>query len=151
MTTKELAEKLSRTRSLYIFRSYSPTDAAQDQLHGRTHYADRDTLRIFYARILSARPEFEGLFYRITESCALDPDNTARGFRVVLFDLFGQAVYRPEFKGCRKTRDPAERDFSKWAQTFDPVAHYRDALAARAGRLSAEVQTLESIFETETA
>jgi hypothetical protein len=152
MNAQELAQKLSRTQHLYAFRGFSnPADCAQDQLSGRTHYADPDTLRFHHARILSARPEVEGLFYRITESCALDYENTARGFRVVLFDLFGQTVYRPSLEECRKTRDPAERDFTKWLQTFDPVAYYRDALEARADRLSQQAAAMREIFETAEA
>ena len=152
MTALELAQKLSRTQHLYIVRGFSnPADCAQDQLSGRTHYAEASTLRFFHARILSARPEIEGLFYRITESCALDPYNDSRGFRVVLFDLFGEAVYRPSLEECRKTRDAAERDFTKWLQTFDPLAHYRDALEARADRLTKQAAAMREIFETAEA
>ena len=149
MQTKDLAERLGRTQHLYQFRGYSnPTDCAQDQLQGRTHYADPSTLRFFHARILSARPVFDGLFYWITESCSLDPDNERRGYRVVLFDLFGETVYRPDLNGCRKTRSAAETDYQAWANTFNPVAYYRQALAAKADRLNRTAEQLREIFET---
>lgn len=152
MDSKTLAEKLSRTQSVYINRGYSnAVDRAQDQLGGRTHYADPDTLRFFKARILSARPEHDGLFYAITESCALDPYNESRGFRVVLFDLFGQTVYRPDLDSCRKTRTAAENDYKTWSETFNPVDYYRDAIAQKAERLERQTRALFDIFETETA
>lgn len=149
MNTKELAEKLSQTQHLYQFRGYSsPTDCAQDQLGGRTHYAEPDTLKFFKSRILSARPENEGLCYRITESCALDPDNSRRGYRVVLFDLFGSTIYRPSLDECRRSREAAEKDFSRWAETFDPIAHYRQNLTARADKMTATAQAFREIFDT---
>lgn len=152
MDSKILAEKLSRTHSLYIFRGFSsPVDCAQDQLEGRTHYADPDTLRFFKARILSARPVFDGLFYSITESCALDPYNERRGFRVVLFDLFGQVVYRPDLDNCKKTRTAAENAFDEWLETFAPVDYYREAIGNRGASLERQAKALFDIFETQTA
>lgn len=152
MTTQELAEKLSRTHSLYTFRGFSsPADCAQDQLQGRTHYVDPSTLRFFKARILYAKPMMDGLFYWILESCAQDPYNESRGFRAVLFDLFGEVVYRPDFEGCRKTKARADADFQAWNKTFNPIEHYRQTLEARANRLSRDAETMREIFETETA
>jgi len=149
MQTKELADKLSRTQHLYIFRGFSnPADCAQDQLQGRTHYAEPSTLRFFKARILGSRPIHDGLFYWIMESCSIDPDNTERGFRAVVFDLFGEAVYRPSLNECRKTRAAAETAFQSWANTFDPIEHYRQAVAARADRLSQQAAAMREIFET---
>ena len=152
MNTETLSQKLSRTQHLYIFRGFSnPVDCAQDQLQGRTHYADPDTLRYFKARILSARPKHDGLFYLILESCALDPDNERRGYRAVMFDLFGETVYRPNLDGCRRTRAAAEKDFALWSESFDPIAYYRQALDAKAGNLTRQAEALREIFETETA
>lgn len=152
MNTETLSQKLSRTQRLYIFRGFSsPVDCAQDQLQGRTHYADPSTLRYFKARILSARPKHDGLFYLILESTALDPDNERRGYRAVMFDLFGEAVYRPDLDRCRRTRAAAEKDFELWSESFDPIAHYRKALEERAGRLSRQAEAMREIFETETA
>lgn len=152
MDTKTLAANLSRTQHIYIFRGFSnPVDCAQDQLHGRTHYAEASTLRFFHARILGARPLYDGLFYWIMESCAIDHKNTSRGFRAVLFDLFGEAVYRPSLDDCKKNRSAAETAFQSWANTFDPIEHYRHALAARADRLSQQAAAMREIFETAEA
>lgn len=149
MNTKELAEKLSRTQHLYQFRGYSsPTDCAQDQLRGKTYYVEPDTLRFHKGRVLAARPLHEGLFYWIFESCSLDYENTRRGFRAVLFDLFGNTVYRPSLDECRKSRSAAETDFQSWANTFDPIAHYRQNLTARADKMTATAQAFREIFET---
>ena len=151
MNTQELASKINATYAAQLYRSryfHKSADAAQDALSGRTHYADPETLRYFHSRILSAFPILDGLFFRITESCALNPDNTRRGYRVVLFDLFGTAVYRPDLENCRRTREAAEKDYSAWAETFNPVAHYEQNLAARADKLDREAQALRGVFET---
>lgn len=150
MTTQELAARLDRSWAVNLYRSryfHHSLDAAQDALTGRTHYVDTDTLRYFHSRILSAHPIFDGLFYQITESCSLDPDNSRRGFRCVVFDIFGEAVYRPDLESCRASRDPAERDCTKWRDTFDPVSYYRETLAKRAERMGKDAAALLEVIE----
>lgn len=117
---------------LYNERRNHATDNAQDNLGGRTHYADAGTLRFHKSRILSARPIMSGAFFLIIESCALDMHNTRRGFRAVLFDLLGEAVYRPKLEECRRTREQASADFWAWCNQFDELGHYRDAMNERA-------------------
>jgi hypothetical protein len=117
---------------LYNERRNHATDNAQDNLGGRTHYADAGTLRFHKSRILSARPIMSGAFFLIIESCALDMHNTRRGFRAVLFDLLGEAVYRPKLEECRRTREQASADFWSWCNQFDELGHYRDAMNERA-------------------
>lgn len=120
---------------LYTSRCSHPAINAQENLRGRTHYVDPDTLRFHKSRILSARPILSGAFFLIIESCALDYDNTRRGVRAVLFDLMGTTVYRPSLEDCRRTREQACRDFEAWLGSFDPIAHYRAAMLAQAERL----------------
>lgn len=149
MTHQELAARLDRSYAARLYRSryfYHPRDAAYDALAGRTHYADPETLRYFHSRILSARPILDGLFYRITESCALDPDNSRRGFRCVVFDIFGEIVYRQELAQCRASRDPAERDCTRWLETFDPVGYYRETLESRAARMNKDAAALLEVI-----
>ena len=67
---------------------------AQQNLRGKTHYVDDETLRYHHARILGARAICDGLFFKIIESVSLDMRNTRRSFRVVVFDLFGAVVER---------------------------------------------------------
>jgi hypothetical protein len=152
MTTQELAARLDRSYAVRRYRDryfYNPRDAAQDALIGRTHYVNTDTLRFHHSRILSARPIFDGLFFRITESCSLDPDNTRRGFRCVVFDIFGETVYRPSLEICRASRDPAERDCTRWLETFDPVGYYRETLEKRAARMNKDAAALLEVIDSE--
>ena len=152
MTTEELAARLDRSYAAKLYRSryfYHARDAAQDALTGRTHYADPETLRYFHSRILSAYPILDGLFFRLTESCSLDPDNTRRGFRCVLFDIFGEVVYRPDLESCRASRDPAERDCTRWLETFDPVGYYRETLEKRAERMAKDAAALLEAIDSE--
>ena len=123
---------------LYTERRSPPVDNAQENLMGRTHYADPATLRFHKSRILSARPVMSGAFFLVIESCALDYNNTRRGTRAVLFDLLGDTVYRPKLEDCHRTREQASAAYWRWVESFDPVEHYRDAMQRKAERMQAQ-------------
>ena len=114
---------------------------AQQNLSGRTHYVDDDTLRFFGSRIVSAYPTDNGLFFKIVESVATDHDKSRRGFRVVVFDLFGCAVFRPSFEECTSSSAAAEKYYSKHYDT-DTWKHYRAELKNRAARLAAQAAAM---------
>jgi hypothetical protein len=79
---------------LYWNESSYPKINAQRNLCGRTHYVDDATLKGFYSRIISARHTNGGLLFAIVTSDAKDYQNRSRGFRYVIFDLFGNVVER---------------------------------------------------------
>lgn len=135
-----------RTAGVILFesRSYDAKRNAQQNLSGRTHYVDDDTLRYFAARILSSRDMMSGAFFRITESSAKNWEKTERGVRVVLFDVFGETVYRPDHDGMHRTREQAEKAFDKWLGTFDPFTYYREKLESRAGSLIKEAARIQA-------
>ena len=108
---------------------------AQQNLQGRTHYAEDESLRFFHARIVSAHADQNGLFFKMVESIAVDYKNTRRGFRVVVFDLFGQVIYRPSLDDCASTQAAAVVLWMK-SEKIDPAAYYRAELKARANRLT---------------
>lgn len=129
---------------LYQNRWFSrPVDIAQDQLMGRTHYADPDTLRYFRARVSYAAPILDGAFFLLIESSSQDPDHTRRGFRCVLFDVFGEVVYRPDMEAMQTSSDRARKDFDAWRESFDPVAYYAQKLAERLARKERELRDLQ--------
>ena len=136
---KALIEANARPYQERYFRY--PKDEAQEALIGRTHYVDDSTLRYFSVRITSARPIMEGLFFEIMESSATNMDKTARGFRVVVFDVFGEAVYRPSLEHMKRTSAQAlkayQADFN-----IDPAAHYAEKLQSRARTLAREAEAL---------
>jgi hypothetical protein len=140
-TARHIAQTLQV--SPYTERRQHPLDNAQENLGGRTYYADTQTLRFHKARILSARPSSCGAFFLIIESCALDYEGTRRGFRAVLFDLTGGIVYRPKLEECRRTRDQASADFYKWFGTFDGLQHYRDEMNRRADSYARQIVQLQ--------
>lgn len=111
---------------------------AQDCLAGLTHYVDDPTLRYFHSRIVSSAEYLSGCFFYIVESCALDAGNTRRGFRAVVFDVFGTTVYRPALDETHRTGDAARRAMWAWFDTFDAGAHYAAELERRAVRLARE-------------
>ena len=160
MNTEQLANTLE-TRAwarLYKDRFYSePVAMAQDQLTGRTHYVDPDSLRFHHARVLRARVICSGLFLRIVESCAADYENTKRVFRFVVFDVWGNVVERQNFDNSYSSTDKALKGFDEWLADFDPIEYYRGNLAERvklaqkeAERLGGALEEIES-FQPETA
>jgi hypothetical protein len=118
--------KVARTyESRYFFRA---VDYAQDQLMGRTHYVDPQTLRYHHARVISARPLFDGALFCIIESAAKDDENTERGFRPVVFDVFGSVVFHPNLDEMTTTSAKAEKMLRDWLESFDLAAYYREAI-----------------------
>ena len=100
--------------SLYRSESSDPRHNAQRNLMGRTHYADPDTLRFHKSRILSARVVDNGLLFAITTSDALDMNNTRRGFRYVIFDLFGNVISRNDLEHAFTRHEQAIK--AMWAE-----------------------------------
>ena len=153
--TKILRASTDNSVALYENKSSYPKNNAQQNLAGRTHYADDSTLRFFHARILSSRPLLDGALFLVIESSAMDYRNEKRGFRFVVFDIFGNVIERRKLEDSFSTRAGAEKDFSKWFATFDVEQYYAETLAARHDRLVREatvareaVAALSSIIKT---
>ena len=135
------------TVNLYRDRYNDPKTNAQDNLSGRTHYADDDTLRFFHARILQTEVFADGLLFGLVESCSADFHNTKRIFRGVLFDVFGETVYRPDLeesfttsKAARKALLVAVAAFDVKAHTLQATEYRRKAYARECDEIAALVQ-----------
>ena len=89
---------------------------------------DPQTLRYHHSRVISARPLFDGALFCIIESAAKDDENTARGFRPVVFDVFGFIVFRPDLNGMATTSAKAEKMLRDWLESFGLAAYYREAI-----------------------
>jgi len=123
-------------------RLSTPVRNAQDALTGITHYCVADTLRYHHSRIVGAVAVSEGAFFKIIETCSQDYNNTRRGYRVVLFDLTGTTVYRPDLEELTRTREQAEKAFWAWFNQFDELAHYRNKLNSKADKLARQIAEL---------
>jgi len=101
---------------------------AQRNLEGRTHYVDDATLRCFRSRILLTAINANGLLFGMVESVSLNPNHTQRGFRAVVFDVFGTIIERRGLEDCRKTRKAAENDMRETMHKTDALAHTLTAI-----------------------
>lgn len=128
---------------------------AQRNLKGLTHYVDDDTLRWHHSRIVGCTVMHGGLLLRVTCSDALDMNNTRRGFRACVFDVFGTCISREKLEDAHKTREKAisaSEDLE-----IDLVAHYAEAMARQIRDAKRIVQDLEagalalSLLETKEA
>lgn len=144
--TNTLADLLDQTGvKLYRHESTDATRNAQQNLQGRTHYADPDTLRWHKARILSSRDIWNGAGFMVVESVSLDWDNTKRGFRFAVFDVFGTVIERADLEHTFGSKDKATKAFWEWLGDFDPFAYYLTALESRARRLEKECTGLRNV------
>jgi hypothetical protein len=133
--------------SRYSDRSYDPKQNAQRNLEGRTHYVDTDTLRYFHSRIVASSDHDHGLIFSIIESVARDPDNRSRGFRYVLFDVFGTVIDRPGKDELVSSSDVARKRMYAALNALDVAAHYRDALHSRVKMLDRETDALTTMLQ----
>lgn len=145
-TPEQLSEVETALRKIHVYtfetKSCDAKHNAQQNLSGKTHYVDDDTLRFHKSRIQCSQKLANGLLFYICTSDALDMNGTRRGFRYVVFDVFGTTVFRPDLEGAKPTRDAARKEFEKIE--FDVLAHYRDALSHK---LQWERDQLKSLEE----
>lgn len=107
--------------NLYRLESSDAKHNAQRNLIGRTHYVDDATLRSFHSRILYSAAIDNGLLFALVESLALDMHNTWRGYRYVIFDVFGSVVSPVDIKYCFKSRKAAEKAMWKTLDAMDAL------------------------------
>lgn len=131
---------------LYRCESSDPTSDAQRNLHGRTHYADADTLRFHKGRILAAGADAEGLLFLLLTSDAADPENRRRVCRVVAFDLFGTVIFRDSLEDAATTSEGARKHFAAFSVNL--TAHYRAVLTERVERLTKDLAELKAAKRT---
>ena len=143
--TPQLAQSIATALGTCPFKDSSWLTAAsnaQNALSGITHYCDTSTLRFHHSRIVGASVASCGAFFKVIETCAQDYQNTRRGYRVVLFDLTGTAVYRPSLDELTRTREQADKAFYVWLDQFDELGHYRDKINNKADKLARQIAVL---------
>ena len=79
----------------------------------------------------------------ILESSSKNFENTSRGFRAVVFDVFGDTVYRPNLDTMFNSSKEALKDFETWAKEFDVQAYYMEKIKQEAAKLKREAERLE--------
>ena len=143
--TPETAKKIAAALNTRTFQNaHRSTDTlnAQAALEGITHYCDASSLRYHKARIVGACVVSCGAFFKITETCAADYQNIRRGYRVALFDLTGEAVYRPKLEDMQATKEKADKHFWAWFNEFNEIEHYRAKFNSKADSLAREIVEL---------
>jgi hypothetical protein len=117
---------------LFTREPYGAKNCAQANLHGRTHFADDETLRYFHSRIVSARIISDGAAFMLIESSAKDYGNTSREFRFACFDVAGTCLERPKCGEGFRTSEQARKAFWSWFNGFDLDAHYLTLMRSEA-------------------
>lgn len=125
---------------LYENRYSNPAHSAQQDLIGRTHYVDPDTLRHHHSRILAYNTHYSGLLASVIESCSLDMRNTKRGFRHVVFDVFGTVISRANLDDCVTSKKAAIKALYAFLDGFDAKAHTLKAIEDQRARREYELQ-----------
>ena len=130
--------------TLYRAESCVPKANAQRNLAGRTHYVDDDTLKYHKSRIMSARALERGLLFGLVTLDALNAENTKRGFRYVVFDVFGYVVARVDLESAYRSRQKAAEAMYAWLETADAAALTRDAIERERRAFDAELTRLNA-------
>ena len=146
--TPQITQSIATALDTRIFKDANWLTAAsnaQNALSGITHYCDTSTLRFHHSRIVGASVVSCGAFFKVTETCAQDYQNTRRGYRVVLFDMTGSAVYRPSLDELTRTREQADKAFYAWLDQFDELGHYRDKINNKADKLARQIAVLNEV------
>lgn len=121
----------------------TPKLEAQEHLCGRTHYVDDDTLRFHHAKILDCGISDNGLLCWLIESVSLDMRNTQRGFRYVVFDVFGNVISRVDLENSYKTSKAALKACREYLATVDAKAITKQAILDRKKQDAREYSYLE--------
>lgn len=119
---------------LFDSKSYHAKSNAQLNLAGRTHYCEADTMRFFGSRISSAHETASGLLFYVIESVFLDFHKTKRGFRYVIFDIYGESVARLDLDSAYKTSEQARKAMYEELNSFDVYAHYLDVFRKQSAK-----------------
>jgi len=134
--------------NLFKQESYHPKRNAQLNLIGRTHYVDDNTLRFHHARVLSATATDNGLLFALVESVALDYDNTRRGYRYVIFDLFGKVISRCDLESAFKSRATATKAMWRELNALDAHAITRAGIEQSRRNHESELADLSAIVDS---
>jgi hypothetical protein len=132
--------------NLYQNESSDPRTNAQRNLCGRTHYVDDDTLRFHKSRVILARHTGDGLLFAIVTSDSQNYENTKRGFRYVIFDLFGTVVQRyPDKIEMEWFRTSAQATKAMWSalNAIDSVNATRTGMLNATKHFDMEMARLE--------
>jgi hypothetical protein len=135
---------------LFTHKSGYDKPNAQQNLSGRTHYADDDTLRYFKSRILRGYHRHGGLLFVVIESVGSKPYDERRNKRAVIFDVFGSVVNdRDEWFA---TSAQAIKAASAFIETFDAEKWTKTTLELRAEAMRRDAdRVLEALEGREAA
>ena len=128
---------------LFTAQGNSPKVHAQRNLCGRTHYVDDETLRWHKSRVLSARVVDNGLLFAIVTSDALDMHSTKRGYRYVIFDVFGTVLGRPDLEHTFRTSAQATKAMWAALNEIDAKAHTLKAADTSLAHYASEIARLK--------
>lgn len=81
---------------------------AQENLRGRTHFVDDGTLRWHKSRVVYAHSQYGGWLFAVIVTDAMNWENTRRGYRYQVFDVFGTTVARVPIEDAFATRKACE-------------------------------------------
>ena len=133
---------------LFKERGGKPLNQAQRNLDGRTHYVEDSTIKSFVGQIHATHILDGGLLIGIVESVQAGPNaESGRVFRPVVFDLFGNVVYRPDIDESFQTLKLATMDFWDKADSFDAHKLTLEGLKAKVKEAESEVEMWKRLAE----
>lgn len=126
-----------------------PLPNAQRNLCERTHYVDGDSLRFHKSRVLETHITDGGLLFALIESVALNWEGTRRGFRYVVFNIFGDVMSRVQLEDCWPSKEPARKAMWKFLDGVNAHNETTEALARHHAQFTAEMDRLRAELGSE--
>ena len=139
MQNTKLANALAITsKRLFQIKSYDPKSNAQQNLSGRTYWADESTLKGFKSRITTSQKAADGLLFIVVESNGSKPFEQRMNKRALVFDVFGDIVN--ERDEWTNTSDKALKSALAFVATYDAEANAIAKLTKEAAALKKQAE-----------
>ena len=148
LSNKELINIVTQSTNERVFKDYHYSSAridAIESLEGRTSYYSAFNLRYFNCKILHCQVIYDGLFLMTIESVS-NPYDKVKTFRSVVFDIFGDIVYRPDLDNGFNNKNQALKDFNHWNNSFSALTYYHTKLLNLSEKSKHEYERLEHGF-----
>jgi len=153
LSNKELINIVTQSTNERVFKDYHYSSAkidAIESLEGRTSYYSTFNLRYFNCKILHCQVIHDGLFLMIIESIT-NPYDKLKTFRPVVFDIFGDIVYRPDLDNGFNNKNQALKDFNQWISSFSALTYYHTKLLNLSEKSRHDSERLERGFHQVSA
>ena len=131
----------------FSYKSSDPTDNAQLNLDHRTAHVNEATLKYFKCRINSAHTVKDEQLFLVIMSMPDSPTGKRLMYGVI-YDLFGNVIYKRDLGDGFRTSAQAYQDAKKQLATIDAAKVNREAFSTWRQWRDAEISKTETLINS---